>query len=123
MVDDQNDRQQRLLGRRRLLRAGAVAAPVVLTLRARPASAQINPAYANRPYQYGIHAGMTSTELNALRQAAAGDESLEEQCEGTEPFGGHDPFGKHPFGGPGPYYDGNPFGGPPDGDPFGGDGF
>ncbi len=48
MVNQQDDGKKRVWGRRRLLQAGAAAAPALFTLRARPANAQ-----AGAYYQYG----------------------------------------------------------------------
>ncbi len=47
-VDQRDDGKKRVWGRRRLLQAGAAAAPALFTLRARPANAQ-----GGGYYQYG----------------------------------------------------------------------
>lgn len=71
MVDDRKissgESGDHRIRRRRLLKAGAMAVPVIVTLRARPAMAQINLNYENVEYRYGENAGKTSEQVQEER--------------------------------------------------------
>lgn len=74
-MSDHEARTERDSSRRRLLKAGALAVPSILTLHASPAWAGTD--YTLSPYRYGVNAGRCRNpnfDPNAAPGSAAGEE-------------------------------------------------